>query len=57
MDSEQWSSLSYDEKNRELYIRQKRMLEQFLTRGAISQEQYEKSLNDLTAKIIRGKES
>ena len=43
--------LSYQEKNHQLYIRQKDMLALFLQKRAISQEQYEKSLNDLTEKM------
>lgn len=31
-----WGSLSYEEKNRVLYERQKQMLEEFLERNAIS---------------------
>ncbi|MBR0392418.1 MAG: hypothetical protein IJK38_08865 [Oscillospiraceae bacterium] len=46
-----WDSLSYAEKNRLLYERQKQMLEEFLERNAISQVQYEKSLHDLTEKM------
>jgi len=46
-----WDSLSYEEKNRVLFERQKHMLEEFLERGAISQQQYEKSLHDLTEKM------
>ena len=46
-----WDPLSYAEKNRVLYERQKRMLEEFLERGAISTAQYEKSLHDLTEKM------
>jgi len=46
-----WDSLSYAEKNRVLFERQKKMLEEFLERGAISQQQYEKSLHDLTEKM------
>ena len=46
-----WASLSYAEKNKELYRRQKHLLEMFLERGAISKEQYEKSLHDLTMKM------
>ena len=40
-----------EEKKRELYLRQKHMLEGFLRRGAVSRAQYEKSLGDLTAKM------
>ena len=43
--------LSYQEKNRQLYIRQKDMLALFLQKRAISQEQFEKSLHDLTEKM------
>ena len=46
-----WASLSYAEKNKELFERQKRLLGMFLERGAISKEQYEKSLHDMTAKM------
>ncbi|MBO4885155.1 MAG: hypothetical protein IKS52_00020 [Clostridia bacterium] len=49
--SSSWDSLSYEEKNRALYERQKRMLEAFLERGAISKAQFEKSLRDLTEKM------
>ena len=46
-----WGSLSYEEKNRVLYERQKQMLEEFLERNAISQQQYEKSLHDLMMRM------
>ena len=46
-----WDNLSYKEKNRELYYKQKRMLEDFLERGAISKAQFDKSLHDLTEKM------
>ena len=46
-----WDQLSYQEKNHQLYIRQKEMLALFLQKRAISQEQYEKSLHDLTEKL------
>lgn len=39
------------EKNIELYLRQKKMLEQFLERNAISKAQFDKSLGDLTVKM------
>ena len=42
-----WESLSYAEKNRLLFLRQKKLLEMFLARVAISWEQYDKSLHDL----------
>ena len=46
-----WDSLSYAEKNRVLYERQKETLDPFLERGAISKQQYEKSLHNLTEKM------
>jgi polyhydroxyalkanoate synthesis regulator phasin len=50
-----WESLSYAEKNRVLYERQKKMLEEFLEKGAISKEQHDKSLQDLTEKRFSSK--
>lgn len=46
-----WNFMSYEEKNHQLYLRQKELLDQFLKTGAISKEQYEKSLHDLTEKM------
>ena len=46
-----WSSLSYEEKNRLLFQRQKKTLDMFLERGAISQAQHDKSLHDLMEKM------
>ena len=46
-----WSSLSYEEKNRILFQRQKKTLDMFLERGAISQAQHDKSLHDLIEKM------
>ena len=43
--------LTKEEKMVELYLSQKRLLDTFLERNAISKAQYEKSLNDLTAKM------
>ena len=50
-DLRMFDQLSYQEKNHQLYIRQKEMLALFLQKRAISQEQYEKSLHDLTEKM------
>ena len=44
-----------EEKKRQLYLRQKALLDQFLKTGAISQAQYEKSLGDLTEKMGYGR--
>ena len=43
-------SLSYEEKNHQLYLQQIKSLELFLERGAISREQYETSLRVLAEK-------
>ena len=37
--------------NIDLFLRQKKMLEQFLERNAISKEQFDKILGDLTEKM------
>ena len=49
-----WTSLSYKEKNRQLFLHQKQTLDLFLVRGAISRAQYDKSLHDLTIKMGMG---
>lgn len=40
-----------EDKSRDLYLRQKKLLDTFLEHGAISQAQYDKSLGDLTEKM------
>ena len=47
----EWDSLSYKEKNHQLYLWQVALLDRFLENGAISQEQYDKSFRDLTEKM------
>lgn len=47
----EWKTLTYEEKNRLLFLRQKRLLDMFLERNAISKAQYEKSFYDLTSKM------
>ena len=42
-----WSKLSPEEKKRQLFLNQKKPLDLFLERKAISQAQYDKSLGDL----------
>ena len=51
IENKEWSSLTYEEKNRLLFLRQKKTLEMFLERGAISQAQHDKSLHDLIEKM------
>ena len=46
-----WSRLSHEERNRELFQKQKQMLDGFLERGAITQAQHDKSLHDLREKM------
>lgn len=48
---QRWDYLSYEEKNRLLYERQKAILDLFLEKKAISQAQHDKSLHDLTVKM------
>ena len=43
--------MTAEEKRRDLYLRQKELLDTFLEHGAISQTQYDKSLGDLTEKM------
>ncbi len=43
--------LTHEEQLKKLYQDQKHTLDLFLERGAISQEQYDKSLGDLTKKM------
>ena len=50
-DSAAWSGMTYAEKNRALYQRQRMTLKLFLERGAISQAQHDQSLRDLTLKM------
>ena len=49
--NESWNQLTYQEKNHELYVKQKSLLQQFLSTGAISQAQHDKSLHDLREKM------
>ena len=46
-----WSEMSAEEKKVQLYLNQKMVLELFLERNAISKEQYNKSLEDMTVKM------
>lgn len=46
-----WASLTPKEKKQQLFLNQKKTLDLFLERGAISQKQYDKSLGDLREKM------
>ena len=48
---DEWEKLSPEEKKKQLFLKQKRLLETFLERNAISQSQFEKSLGDLREKM------
>ena len=54
IEKDNWSELSPEEKKKELYLRQKCILDDFLERGAITQAQYDKSFGDLTEKMGMG---
>jgi hypothetical protein len=47
----EWTALSYAEKNHQLFLKQKALLDGFLEHGAISQAQHDKSLHDLIEKM------
>lgn len=47
----EYSQLTAEEKKRRLYLSQKKLLDDFLERNAISKAQYDKSLGDLTEKM------
>ena len=51
-----WENLTSEEKRRELYDRQVATLATFLEHGAITQDQHDKSLHDLTVKMGYGEE-
>ena len=51
-----WFALSYEEKNRQLFLHQKKTLDTFLEHGAISQAQHDKSLHDLIEKMGKAAE-
>ena len=47
----EYSQLTAEEKKIRLYLSQKKLLDDFLERNAISKAQYDKSLDDLTEKM------
>lgn len=48
-------SHNQEEQKKELFLRQKQLLDTFLEHGAISREQYDKSLGDLIVKMGSGR--
>ncbi len=51
MEQDVLEKLSPEQKKIQLYLEQKKTLEAFLERGAISKAQFDKSLGDLTLKM------
>ena len=51
MEQTEWEKLSPEQKKRQLYLKQKELLDTFLEHHAISKEQFDKSLGDLTEKM------
>lgn len=51
MENKGWSSLTLEEKKYQLFLNQKKTLDLFLARKAISRAQYDKSLGDLREKM------
>ena len=47
----EWENLTPQEKKKQLFIKQKKLLDTFLERNAISKAQYDKSLGDLRNKM------
>ena len=47
----EWATLAPEEKKQQLFLNQKKTLDLFLERGAISQAQHDKSLGDLREKM------
>lgn len=51
MTQDNWEKMTPEEKKSQLFLNQKKTLDMFLERGAISQAQYDKSLGDLREKM------
>lgn len=51
MDQALWEKLTPAEKKKQLFLEQKKLLDKFLERNAISKAQYDKSLGDMTEKM------
>lgn len=47
----EWNNLTADEKKRKLFEKQKKLLEDFLAKGAITKAQYDKSLGCMAEKM------
>ena len=51
LDQIEWEKLTPDGKKKQLFIKQKKLLDTFLERNAISKAQYDKSIGDLRNKM------
>jgi len=51
MEQTEWEKLTPEQKKKQLYLKQKELLDTFLEHHAISQEQHDKSLRDMTEKM------
>ena len=50
-ENKEWNSLTHEQKNHELFLREKELLDVLLEHGAITQAQHDKSLYDLIEKM------
>ena len=50
-ENQEYSSMTFAEKNKFLYLKQKAMMDTFLAKGAITHAEHDKSLHDLTVKM------
>lgn len=53
LDTGEWESLSYEEKNRRLFIKQKQLLDAFFARHAISKSKYDEGISYITSRMRR----
>ena len=51
VDNEAWLTMSHEEKNHQLFLRQKVLLDVLLEHRAISQAQHDKRLHDLIERM------
>ena len=54
MEQTEWEKLTPEQKKKQLYLKQKELLDTFLEHHAISKAQYDKSLRDMTEKMGYG---
>ncbi len=52
-----WSDMTHEQKNHQLFLKQKALLDQFLGTGAISKAQHDQSLHDIEEKMGEEKEA